>query len=41
MVARANGGQGAKMAANSWISMLVSAVVVSGFIIAVFYLLWD
>ncbi len=36
---RANGGQGVKMSVNSLISTLVGAVVLSGLIIAGFYLI--
>jgi ribose/xylose/arabinose/galactoside ABC-type transport system permease subunit len=38
---RANGGQGIKMGVNSFISTLVGAVVLSGLIIAGFYLIAD
>lgn len=41
ILARSNGGQGARMTVNCFISMLVSAVVLSGLIIAGFYLIWD
>jgi len=41
LLARSNGGQGVKMGVNRFISTLVGAVVVSGLIIAGFYLVWD
>jgi ribose/xylose/arabinose/galactoside ABC-type transport system permease subunit len=41
VLGRANGGQGMKMSANSLISTLVGAVVLSGLIIAGFYLIGD
>jgi hypothetical protein len=41
VLARVNGGQGVRMAVDPLISMIVSAVVVSGLIIAGFYLVWD
>jgi ribose/xylose/arabinose/galactoside ABC-type transport system permease subunit len=40
-LARSNGGQGVRMGVNRFISTLVGAVVVSGLIIAGFYLVWD
>ena len=40
-LARANGGQGIKMSVNRFISTFVGAVVLSGLIIAGFYLIWD
>ena len=41
ILARANGGQGVEMSVNRFISTLVGAVVLSGLIIAGFYLIWD
>jgi len=41
LLARFNGGQGVRMGVNRFISTLVGAVVVSGLIIAGFYLVWD
>lgn len=41
ILAKANGGQGVKMPVNRFISTLVGAVVLSGVIIAGFYLVWD
>ncbi len=41
ILAQANGGQGLKMSVNRFISTLVGAVVLSGLIIAGFYLVWD
>lgn len=41
VLGRANGGQGIKMSVNSFISTLVGAVVLSGLIIAGFYLIGD
>jgi ribose/xylose/arabinose/galactoside ABC-type transport system permease subunit len=41
LLARSNGGQGVRMGVNRFISTLVGAVVVSGLIIAGFYLVWD
>jgi TRAP-type mannitol/chloroaromatic compound transport system permease large subunit len=41
VLARANGGQGVNMTVNRFVSVLVGAVVLSGIIIAGFYLIWD
>jgi len=41
ILAKSNGGQGVKMPVNRFISTLVGAVVLSGLIIAGFYLIWD
>ena len=40
ILARTKGGQGVKMAVDRFVGIIVSAVVVSGLIIAGFYLLW-
>jgi TRAP-type mannitol/chloroaromatic compound transport system permease large subunit len=41
VLARTNGGQGVNMTVNRFIGVLVGAVVLSGIIIAGFYLIWD